>query len=43
MIFGEMGDALLLDSTKVIPKRLTDAGFEFKYPELKGALEYAVK
>lgn len=43
MIFGEMGDALLLDSTKVQPKRLEDAGFEFKYPELKFALEKAVE
>ncbi|MBK9164847.1 MAG: TIGR01777 family protein [Acidobacteria bacterium] len=43
MIFGEMGDALLLDSTKVLPKRLEDAGFEFKYPELKLALEKAVE
>lgn len=43
MIFGEMGDELLLASTKVLPKRLEDAGFEFKYPELKPALEHAVK
>jgi uncharacterized protein (TIGR01777 family) len=42
MIFGEMGDALLLASTKVIPKRLLDAGFEFKHPELKSAIEKAV-
>ena len=42
MIFGEMGDALLLSSTKVLPKRLLDAGFEFKYPELKPAIEQAV-
>lgn len=43
MIFGEMGDALLLASTKVMPKRLEDAGFQFKYPNLKEAIEYAVK
>lgn len=43
MIFGEMGDALLLASTKVMPKRLEDAGFEFKYPNLKEAVENAVK
>lgn len=42
MIFGEMGDALLLDSTKVLPKRLEDAGFEFKFPELKPAIEAVV-
>src|SRR6185369_3438165 len=43
MVFGEMGDALLLASTRVMPKRLEDAGFEFKYPELKTAIEHAVK
>ena len=42
MVFGEMGDALLLASTKVIPKRLLDAGFEFKYRNLKQAIEHAV-
>src|SRR5688572_29063417 len=39
LVFGEMGDALLIDSTRVEPKRLKEAGFEFKYPELKPALE----
>ncbi|MEQ1762998.1 MAG: TIGR01777 family oxidoreductase [Pyrinomonadaceae bacterium] len=43
MVFGEMGDALLLDSTRVIPKRMNDAGYEFKYPELKAALEHALE
>ncbi len=43
LVFGEMGDALLLDSTKVIPKRLKDAGYKFKFTDLKSALEHAVK
>ncbi|MFN0139544.1 MAG: TIGR01777 family oxidoreductase [Pyrinomonadaceae bacterium] len=43
MALGEMGDALLLASTRVLPKRLEDAGFKFHYPELKSALENAVK
>lgn len=43
MVFGEMGDALLLDSTRVMPKRLLDAGYEFKFPELRSALEHAIK
>ncbi|MEJ7847185.1 MAG: TIGR01777 family oxidoreductase [Pyrinomonadaceae bacterium] len=43
LAFGEMGDALLLDSTRVEPKRLKEAGFEFKFPNLKAAIEYAVK
>ncbi len=42
MVFGEMGDALLLASTKVLPKRLEEVGFEFKYADLKAALEHAV-
>ena len=42
MALGEMGDELLLTSTKVIPKRLEDAGFKFEYPDLKPALEHAV-
>ena len=43
LAFGEMGEALLLDSIKVVPKRLIDAGFEFKFPDLKKAIENAVK
>ncbi len=43
MVFGEMGDALLIDSTRVIPKRLTDAGYAFKFEELKPALQHAVE
>jgi hypothetical protein len=43
LAFGEMGDALLLDSTRVVPKKLEEVGFEFKFPELKPALEEATK
>lgn len=42
LVFGEMGDALLLDSTRVIPKRMQDSGYEFKFPNLEPALEHAV-
>jgi len=42
LVFGEMGDALLIDSTRVAPKRLEEAGFEFRFPHLKMALEYAI-
>jgi uncharacterized protein len=42
LVFGEMGDALLLDSTHVVPKRLENANFEFKHTNLKQALEDAV-
>lgn len=43
LAFGEMGDTLLLDSIRAVPKRLEGAGFEFKFPDLKKALENAVK
>ncbi len=43
LMFGEMGDTLLLNSTRVEPKRLKDAGYEFRFPDLKNALENAVK
>jgi uncharacterized protein (TIGR01777 family) len=37
LAFGEMADEMLLTSQRVIPKRLSDAGYEFEYPELEGA------
>jgi len=35
---GELADEALLASTRVYPKRLVDAGYEFAQPELEGAL-----
>jgi len=40
LLFGEMGDELLLASTRVDPGRLTAAGFRFRYPELEPALRH---
>ncbi|ETW96420.1 MAG: hypothetical protein ETSY1_26665 [Candidatus Entotheonella factor] len=37
-LFGEMGDALLLSSTRVEPARLEASGYTFHQPELEGAL-----
>jgi len=37
LLFGEMSE-LLLVSDRMVPKRLLDAGFAFRYPELEGAL-----
>ena len=42
LAFGEMADGLLLASTRVEPKRLMEAGFRFRYPELEAALMHAV-
>lgn len=38
LVFGEMGDALLLASTRVEPARLEAGGFRFQHPELEMAL-----
>jgi hypothetical protein len=40
LAFGEMANDLLLASTKVAPKRLSDSGYEFQYPELENALKH---
>jgi len=37
LLFGEMSE-LLLVSDRMLPKRLVDAGFEFRFPELDRAL-----
>ena len=36
--FGEMADALLLSSQRVVPRRLETAGYHFRAPELGAAL-----
>ena len=41
LMFGEMS-TLLIDGQKVLPQALLDAGFEFKQPTLKQALEQQV-
>lgn len=38
LAFGEMADALLLSGVRVEPARLNEVGFEFKNPEVEGAL-----
>lgn len=39
-IFGEMGEALLLGSTRVVPSQLQATGYTFLYPELEAALRH---
>ena len=41
--FGEMADELLLASTRVLPKKLTDSGYKFRHPELGEAFEQLLK
>ena len=40
LLFGEMGDCLLLKGQRVLPKRLLIAGYEFRYPALASALQH---
>jgi uncharacterized protein len=37
-LFGEMGESLLLNGQRVIPKRLLAEGYQFQYPTLIAAL-----
>ncbi len=39
LAFGEMGESLLLGSQRVLPKKLVETGYQFRFPELKAALE----
>jgi len=43
LLFGEMADALLLASTRVVPEVLTTAGFHFQHPNLEPALQHLLK
>ena len=39
LMFGEMGKTLLLEGQKVIPDKITQAGYQFQFPYLDQALE----
>lgn len=38
-VFGQLARELLLSSTRAVPRKLLDAGFTFKYPDLARCLE----
>ena len=42
ILFGEMGDAMLLGGQRVLPARLVEAGFDFSAPTIDVALERAL-
>ena len=42
LVLGEMGKELLLASTRVSPRKLLEAGFEFRHPDLEGALRHVL-
>jgi uncharacterized protein len=39
MAFGEMADATILESERVVPARLTGKGFHFTYPDIQTGLQ----
>ena len=41
MAMGEFGN-VLLDSQRTVPDKLQHFGFEFQYPDIKGAIEAVV-
>lgn len=43
LVMGEMADELLLSSSRVIPQKLEQKGFQFKYPLVNEALQHAIK
>jgi uncharacterized protein len=43
LAFGKMADEVLLASARVLPMQLKQTGYEFRYPELEGALRHALQ
>jgi uncharacterized protein (TIGR01777 family) len=43
LVFGEMADATLLASTRVVPRRLQASGFHFSQPTLEIALRHVLR
>jgi len=42
LLFGEMAEATLLASTRVVPTALEASGYQFRYPTLDAALRHAL-
>jgi len=42
LLFGEMGERVLLEGARVVPKKLLDAGFDFQFTHLKDALNHVL-
>lgn len=42
LLFGEMGDAVLLRGARVLPKRLLATGFRFRHPDLEACLRHGL-
>jgi uncharacterized protein (TIGR01777 family) len=42
LMFGEMGETLLLQGARILPKRLLDAGYKFQFTDLKSAMKHVI-
>lgn len=42
VLFGEMGNELLLGSQKVLPEVLLNSGYKFQYPDVTSSLEHVL-
>lgn len=42
LLFGEMGETLLLEGNRVLPKKMEELGFEFDYPNLEDAIRHVL-
>ena len=42
LVFGEMAEELMLASSKVMPRKLENSGFEFNQPTIEGALKHVL-
>lgn len=42
LLFGQMGEEILLTSTKVYPKKLLENGFKFYFPDLEYTLRHTL-
>jgi len=43
LALGEMADALLLSSSRVLPRKLVNSGFQHRFPDLPSALRHAIQ
>lgn len=42
LMFGEMGETILLQGNRVIPKRLKELGYKFKFTKLEDAMKHVL-
>ncbi|HSK72995.1 MAG TPA: TIGR01777 family oxidoreductase, partial [Pyrinomonadaceae bacterium] len=43
LLFGEMGETLLLEGARILPEKLIKAGFEFQFADLEKAMQHVLE